>query len=367
MQNYIRKFLEYCEVEKGHSELTIRDYRHYLDRFLEYCGKKNVDTPDKITLELVHDFRLHLSRMKKPETRDPKPDTHLARSTQNYHLIALRSFLKYLAKNDVPSLAPEKIELADTGDREITFLLPEEVRKLLDAVAPTIGNKKNEHYLRDKTIMELFFSTGLRISELVNLKKADINLETGEFSVIGKGGKQRVVFISEEAKKILGEYLPSIKISKNEALFSGIYQNVKGQPFNTQERDPSAPPLSGVGRDDTPPARHSEAAMATEESSVSVPSSPKKYFSAITPRQVQRIIKKYAKLAGIAKKVTPHILRHSFATDLISAGADIRSVQTMLGHASITTTQLYTHVTNQQLKKVHERFHGKSLEKEKGS
>lgn len=323
MDELIRKFLEYCEVERGHSELTIRDYKHYLKRFLEYCGQKNIFAPGKISLDLIHNYRLHLTRIK------PK----LSRRTQNYYLIALRSFLKYLVKNDVKSLAPEKIELSDLSDREINFLLPEEVQKLLQAPQEAISGKKNESYLRDKAILELFFSTGLRISELVNLKKKEINLETGEFSVIGKGGRQRVVFISDSAKKILAEYLSTIRMNKNEALFP-CGKNPKKQ----------------------------DTIIKQTQNSNDQKSKSKKYFKSLTPRQVQRIVKKYAKLAGLAKKVSPHVLRHSFGTDLLASGADIRSVQTMLGHASITTTQLYTHVTNQQLKKVHEKFHGKSIE-----
>lgn len=278
----IREFLEYCEIERGHSTLTIRNYDHYLSRFLEFAEKAGVDAPEKIDLELVRQWRLELNRLER-----------MSRATQNYHLIALRSFLKYLAKRDIATLAPEKIELADTPDREVTFLDENEVERLLNA-----PDLKKPTGLRDKAILEVFFSTGLRVSELANLKRADINLESGEFAVKGKGGKVRVVFLSDIARQWLGQYLKS-----------------RG--------------------DDNP------------------------IIFLITVRQIQRVVDSHARKAGIVKDVHPHTLRHSMATDLLQGGADLRSVQSLLGHASVTTTQIYTHVTNQQLREVHKAFHAR--------
>ena len=278
----IREFLEYCEIERGHSQLTIRNYDHYLSRFLEFGQKAGVDAAEKIDLELVRQWRLELNRLEK-----------MSRATQNYHLIALRSFLKYLAKRDIQTLAAEKIELADTPDRQVTFLDENEIERLL--AAPDLRKPTGA---RDKAILEVLFSTGLRVSELANLKRTEINLDSGEFAVRGKGGKVRVVFLSDVAKQWLDRY------------------------------------LKARGDDD------------------------QKVFP-ITVRQIQRIVDTHARKAGIVKKVHPHTLRHSMATDLLQGGADLRSVQSLLGHASVTTTQIYTHVTNVQLKEVHKAFHGK--------
>lgn len=278
----IREFLEYCEIERGHSQLTIRNYDHYLSRFLEFAEKAGVATPEKIDLELVRQWRLELNRLER-----------MSRATQNYHLIALRSFLKYLAKRDIQTLAAEKIELADTPERQVTFLDENELERLL--AAPDLRKPTGA---RDKAILEVLFSTGLRVSELANLKRTEINLDSGEFAVRGKGGKVRVVFLSDAAKQWLERYLKS-------------------------------------RQDDTPTV------------------------FPITVRQIQRVVDGHARKAGIVKKVHPHTLRHSMATDLLQGGADLRSVQSLLGHASVTTTQIYTHVTNVQLKEVHKAFHGK--------
>jgi len=302
-------FLEHCELEKNHSELTILNYQHYLNRFLEFAGdKKGTNfTPQQIDLDLVRSYRLYLNRLK-----DNKGD-NLKKITQNYHVIALRAFLKYLAKRDIKSLSAEKIELGDQNRKQIEFLEIDEILRLLEA--PTKENNKEKIIIiRDRAILELLFSTGLRVSELVSLDKNHINLDRGEFVVRGKGSKDRIVFLSEDAKHWINEYL-KLRNDNFKPLFirAGL---VKEQ---------------------------------IEEGE----------YLRLTPRSIQRIVNYYAKKAGIIKKVTPHTLRHSFATDLLINGADIRSVQTMLGHNSITTTQIYTHLTNKQLKEVHQAFHGK--------
>lgn len=295
----IRQFLEYCELEKGLSINTLYNYQHYLGRFLDFCRKEQIGSPEQINLEAVHGFRLWINRLPR--------DQELKKITQGYHLIALRAFLKYLAKKDIKSLAAEKIELPKTPDREISFLDEQEIGDLLEAPIKYPPRKRKDKLIaiRDKAILELLFSTGLRVSELTNLKRDQVNLERGEFSVIGKGGKQRVVFLSENAKEWLKKYLSSFRQDNNEGLFS------------------------------------------------------------LTPRSIQKIVKKYAKLAGIVRDVHPHTIRHSFATDLLRAGADLRSVQSLLGHASVTTTQIYTHVTDERLREVYRKYHGKS--KHRGS
>lgn len=311
----IQDFLEYCEIERGHSDLTIRNYEHYLNRFYEFLSKnrsRNL-TPRNITLDKIRAYRLYLNRLEGQEGEQMK------KVTQNYHLIAIRAFLKYLAKRDIPSLAPEKIELADAKRKQIGFLDEKELEELFAAPLKfqpnrQAGKKREDIAARDIAILETLFSTGLRVSELVNLDRDQINLERREFSVRGKGGKDRVVFISPSAASAISTYLK-------------------------------------VRKDSTKPLFiHFGGTKDTEEEGE---------FMRLTPRSIQRIISKYAKLAGITKKVTPHVLRHSFATDLLINGADIRSVQAMLGHSSITTTQMYTHVTDQQLREVHKAFHGK--------
>lgn len=306
LSSYLRPFLEYLEIEKGRSPLTVRNYDFYLQRFLDWA--KDPAT-DEVTSELVRQFRLYLNRLEDPR-RGP-----LKKSTQNYHLIALRSFLKYLARHDVETLAPEKIELAKQGAREPSFLDALDVERLLDA--PSQSDAPDMLKVRDRAILELLFSTGMRVSELANLKKDQINLDRDEFSVRGKGDKVRVVFLSHQARHWLKEYLG--------------------------KRDDESPYLFiRHDRASGPVGAHGDA-----------PSSP------ITSRSIERLVQHYAAAAGIPKKVSPHTLRHSFATDLLMNGADIRSVQSMLGHASITTTQVYTHVTNQQLREVHQAFHAK--------
>lgn len=308
IQDAIRQFLEYLEVEKGRSIKTIQNYGFYLHRFAE---NSKVKSAEEITQDDIRAYRLWLNRQ-----ADHQGGT-LQKNTQNYHLIALRSFLKYLAKRDVKTLSAEKIELAKVPGRQIEFMEGSELQQILEA--PFQDDASPKIQLRNKAIVELFFSTGLRISELCGLKIDDVNLAKDEFTIRGKGSKLRIVFLSNQAKAAIKNYLEK--------------------------------------RNDTNPfifVCHDRAANGRESTNDQEP---------LTPRSVQRMIKKMAKIAGINKKVTPHVLRHSFATDLLSNGADIRSVQTMLGHSSITTTQIYTHVTDRQLKEIYKKFHNKDGEK----
>jgi len=298
LENLITQFLEYLEIEKNRSDKTVRNYNFYLKRFNEWAGDTS---PSGITQEKVRQYRLWLNRF---------ADEHghtLKKNTQNYHLIALRAFLKYLAKRDIKTLSAEKIELGKMPERIVDFLEGNDLERILEA--PTLADSPEVIKKRDKAIIELLFSTGLRVSELANLKKEQINLKKEEFTVRGKGDKPRVVFLSNQARFWVKQYLEA-------------------------RHDMS--PFLFVSHDR---AHESEAAL--------------------TPRSVERLVKKYSKIAGITKKVTPHTMRHSYATDLLMNGADIRSVQAMLGHSSITTTQIYTHITNQQLRDVHKSFHGR--------
>lgn len=294
LKNLKIQFLEHLEIEKNRSPKTVENYGRYLDRFLTFA---KAQSPKEITEEKIRQYRIYLNRQS------------LKKITQNYHIIALRSFLKYLAKRNVPALAAEKIELGKQEEREVTFLESEELTRLLDAPG---GNKISA--LRDRAILAMLFSTGMRVAELCSLDRDKIDLRRGELSVIGKGRKIRLVFLSDDAKKTIDDYLQK-RTDVDEALFIRV---PKGNTFS-KEAD-----------------------------------------LRLTPRSIQRIVKKYAVQAGImGKKVSPHTLRHSYATDLLRNGADIRSVQAMLGHASVTTTQIYTHVTDRQLREVHRRFHNK--------
>ncbi len=306
LQELIQDFLEYCEIERGHSELTIRNYEHYLERFYEFLadGKSRKVTPKNITPDKLRAYRLYLNRL------DGNDGEQMKKITQNYHLIAIRAFLKYLSKRDIESLAPEKIELIDAKRKQIGFLDAREIEALL--AAPRKFNQKPEIAKRDEAILETLFSTGLRVGELCKLDRNQINLTRGEFAIRGKGEKDRVVFLSDSAKGAISAYLKERADS-----FTPLFIHFGGTKEETGEGE----------------------------------------FMRLTPRSIQRIIQKYAAQAGIVKKVTPHMLRHSFATDLLINGADIRSVQAMLGHSSITTTQMYTHVTDQQLREVHKAFH----------
>lgn len=313
LSSLVTDFLEHLEIEKNRSQKTIQNYAFYLGRFVQWCGDK---PPDKISGDAIRQYRLWLNRL---------VDVHgesLKKNTQNYHLIALRSFLKYLSKRDIKSLAPEKIELMKMPDREVTFLEGSDLDRLLEAPLLVFTDDTVAHVLmkyRDKAILELLFSSGLRVSELANLKRDQINLKKDEFTVIGKGRKSRVVFLSEQARYWLKKYLDARK-DMNVYLF--VSHDKKSKKMVKGKR------------------------IAEEEQS-------------LTTRSIQRTVQKHAKAAGITKAVTPHTLRHSYATDLLQNGADIRSVQTMLGHSSITTTQIYTHITDRELRNIHKKFHGR--------
>lgn len=309
-----REFLEHVEIEKGNSLKTVGNYDHYLSRFFEFA---QIENPTEITDDKIREFRLFLNRQPGVKIKGQQSAT-LKKNTQNYHLIALRSFLKYLMKRDISSLSPERIELAKIKERSLDLISVEELDRLLAAPLNILKNSKNKNadlkVLRDKAILELFFSTGLRLSELCSLNR-DLDLTKDEFSIRGKGEKVRVVFLSESAKEAIREYLKNRKDFEEPLFVQYSNSSSKKESRNESNR--------------------------------------------LTPRSIERIVKQYAIVAGISKKVTPHIIRHSFATDLLSNGADIRSVQMMLGHANIATTQIYTHITDKQLRDVHKKFHSK--------
>ncbi len=305
IDSLITEFLEYLEIERGRSQRTIANYDFYLRRFSRWA--KN-PLPSDISRDMLKKYRLWLNRAL--EGRD---EENLKKSTQNYHLIALRSFLKYLSKQEITSLPAEQIELAKQSQRTVEFLEIDELQRLLlQPQKHTEGLMR----LRDQTILEMLFCTGLRVSELAGLKIEQVNLKRDEFTVRGKGDKPRIVFLSSTAKDALKQYL-SRRRDASEFIFISL-DRAKGG------REPGA----------------------------------------LTPRSIQRIVEKYSKMAGITKRITPHTLRHTFATDLLLSGADIRSVQSLLGHASITTTQIYTHITNKQMKEVYKKFHNKQHSQE---
>ena len=297
-----RQFLEYIEIERGRAVKTIENYDHYLTRYFEQM--KVTDIGD-ITEQNVREFRLWLNRQ--PGTKSDS----MKRRTQNYYMIALRAFLKFLRKRDIAAISPEKIELAKLPERQLDLITSAELERLMQAPGEALKKETDEYkkiaYLRDAAILEMLFSTGLRVSELCALN-ADMDLSRDELSVRGKGEKVRVVFLSSAAKDAVRAYLKARK-DMEEALF------VDGRPDKMHR---------------------------------------------ITPRDVQRHLKSYVTRAGITNVVTPHTLRHAFATDLLSNGADIRSVQQLLGHASINTTQIYTHITDSHLREIHRKYHGKS-------
>lgn len=300
-----RRFLEYLEIERGRSLKTVENYDRYLSRFLKYAGSKKASD---LTDDSVREFRLWLNRQPSSPTR--KLSRTLKRNTQNYHLIALRNFLKYLARCNVKSLSPDRIDLAKTPDRELDLISAQELDRILNG--PKLDTDTGR---RDKAMLELFFSTGLRVSELCSLDIDSINLARDEFSIRGKGEKVRLVFVSPEAKGAIKDYLAKRK-DMNPAMFINFSRRGKdGREAGDERR--------------------------------------------LTSRSVERIVKIYATKAGVSKKVTPHTLRHSFATDLLQNGADIRSVQMMLGHANVATTQIYTHFTDKQLQDVHKKFHNR--------
>ena len=296
IKNLLQDYLNHLEIEKNRSVKTRVNYERYLKKFLEFS---KVSRPEQISQDLVRQYRLWLNRQS------------LKKNTQNYYLIALRNFLKYLAKRDVETLSADKIELGKQSERQVSFLEGNELERLLSA-----SQGPSLKLLRDKAILELLFSTGLRVSELCGLNRDSMNLSSkngsDEFPIIGKGDKIRLVFLSENAKTALKSYL-----EKREDVDPALFiRNMKN--YNKADN------------------------------------------LRLTSRSVERIIKYYAAKAGLSKKVTPHTIRHSFATDLLINGADIRSVQELLGHSNIATTQIYTHITDKQLREIHKAFHGKN-------
>jgi len=301
-----QEFLEYIEIEKGRSLKTVRNYDHYLTRFLEFT---KLTDPKRISDTSVREFRLWLNRQDTGKPVDGRNET-LKKKTQNYYLIALRSFLKFLMKRGIESLSPERIELAKVPERSLDLISSDELTRLLNA-----PEGDDVRALRDRAILSLFFSTGLRVSELCSLPR-EINLNSDELSVRGKGDKVRVVFLSADAKETIKKYLKARK-DMDDALFVQVSNKNK--------------------------------ASAAEADSLR-----------LTSRTIERIVKHYAIKAGISKKVTPHVIRHSFATDLLQNGADLRAVQMMLGHSNIATTQIYTHITDKHLRDIHKNFHNKN-------
>ncbi|KKP48029.1 MAG: Tyrosine recombinase XerC [Candidatus Woesebacteria bacterium GW2011_GWA1_33_30] len=294
----IDEFLDYLSVEKGSSPLTIRNYKHYLTRLIKWLNAKKINAKlENINQEVVHDYRIYLSKL------------GLGRKTQGYHAIALRSFLKWLIRNDYQVLAPDKIDLPKIPERQVKFLSGEQIDRLLNA--PTLSSIQG---IRDKAILEVLFSTGLRVSELTNLNIEKIDFERREFGITGKGGRARVVFLSSRSADYLKKYL-----NERKDHFKPLFIRHKGSV------DPTTPDEK----------------------------------MRLTPRSVERLVKKYVHKMKLPIEATPHSIRHSYATDLLIAGADIRSVQEMLGHKNISTTQIYTHVTNKQLHEIHEQFHGR--------
>jgi site-specific recombinase XerD len=311
IHEHFQAFLAYLEIEKGRSLLTVRNYKQYLTVFITQAG---VTDPKHITEPVIREFRMWLNRQ---PIREGATQT-LKRKTQNHYLIAIRAFLKYLTKNQVETLPADKIELAKIPERTIDMISGQELSRLLAAPLEVLKKSKDKNTelkaLRDHAVLQLFFSTGLRLSELTSLNR-DLDIKRDEFSIRGKGEKVRVVFLSEEARQAIKEYLAK-RADIDDALFVQIGMNRK----------------------------------ETER---------KQKGLRITPRSIERLVKEYAIRAGISKKVTPHVIRHSFATDLLQNGADLRSVQMLLGHANIATTQIYTHITDKHLREVHKRFHNK--------
>lgn len=297
----IQDYIEHLEVEGGRSRKTAENYKLYLERFVEFTD--NIDVA-KISTELVRKYRLWLNRYVNNN------DDILATITQSYHLIALRGFLRYLSNRDIESLSPDKITLPKVSRKQVTFLYRDEITRLLAEI-----DTSKEQGLRDRAIIELLFSSGLRVSELVNLNRDNINLKRREFMVRGKGQKDRPVFISQSAADHITNYLES-RHDSLPALFISYSRNVSPETTGDYRR--------------------------------------------LTARSVQRMLGQYTRLAGITKHVSPHTMRHSYATDLLMNGADIRSVQSMLGHSNISTTQVYTHVTDEHLRDTYEQFHSET-------
>jgi site-specific recombinase XerD len=309
LSDLIIDFIEYIEVERGRARRTAENYHLYMERLVEFAGDITVD---KINDELVRQWRLWLNRY------SDQQGCNLSRLTQNYHLIALRSFLKYCSRRDIPTLDAAKVDLPKVSKKQVAFLSADEVMRLLAAV-----DIKSKTGRRDKAILELLFSGGLRVSELCNLNRDHINLKRREFTVRGKGQKNRPIFISSAAADAITQYLDS-RSDSAVPLFVNVSRNFGTSLDGDKIRD-----------------KRGE-------------------YQRLTPRSVQRIVSFYARTAGITKQVSPHTLRHSFATDLLMNGADLRSVQSLLGHSNIATTQIYTHITDPHLREVHERYHSQT-------
>lgn len=307
LTDHIARFLEHLEIEKNASPLTIRNYKHYLNRLVKFGSSQSppLSNPASISQEFIRQYRLYLSRYV------DENGISLKRITQNYHMIALRAFLRFLIKKDVSTLSPDKIDLPKAESRSLKFLEREQVERLMN-----MPDTSTDSGLRDKVILEVLFSTGLRVSELTRLNRDSINLERKEFGVIGKGGVARVVFLSDKAVFWLDTYLKK-RLDHHKPLFLRYF----GKKAN--DIDKSGEDLR------------------------------------LTVRSIQRTVEKYVRKARLPIKITPHGLRHSFATDLLTGGADIRAIQEMLGHKNISTTQIYTHVTNPRLREIHHKFHRK--------
>ncbi|MBP7058038.1 tyrosine-type recombinase/integrase [Candidatus Gracilibacteria bacterium] len=305
----IIEFLEHAEITRNQSKKTIENYNHYLGRFVKWYGEKK--EVESVTAADVQSFRLYLNRLE-----DENGGQLLTIKTQNYHIIALRAFLKYCIRTDMETLSPEKIDLSKIPERTVEYLNRDELERLFEAVTLYGGRGSNGRLrmLRDRAIMETLYSTGLRVSELARLNRNQVDLDRREFMVRGKGRKTRIVFLSDRAAEVIAEYLKA-RDDNFDPLFLNYRHGKKGEDITTGE---------------------------------------KRRLSTV---MIEYLVRGYARHAGIIKKVTPHVLRHSFATELLINGADIRSVQEMLGHASITTTQIYTHITNKRLKEVHEKYH----------
>lgn len=381
-----REFLEHCEIERGQSVLTIENYGRYIDRFLTWLenntelttrqntvvaadqenqisniksqndnnkvktkdveklkAKNSQLTPSVITEERIRQYRLYINRLQSTDGKE------LKLTTQNHHILALRAFLRYLLSRGVQVVPPEKISLAKTGDREISFMGEEEYRRLLN-----MPNIQDLDGMRDKALLEMLFSTGMRVSEMVNANLGQINFEQNEMAVLGKGKKLRVVFLSEAAVLALVEYLKTRGVLKNQKL------NIKIQNGNLKLKSDDPIADNESIRDPDFSDNRSEVKnimFVIQDSMKNEPLFLSSRGNRLNARAIERLVHKYAKMAGISKHISPHTLRHTFATDLLSAGADIRSVQSMLGHSNIATTQVYTHVTDQHLREVHQRFH----------
>jgi site-specific recombinase XerD len=307
LHTHIEDFLTHLQLEKGSSLLTVRNYKHYLIRFTDWMQSENIElNPKEIDLPLIKQYRVYLSTMVDSQGKQ------LNRLTQNYHIICIRSFLRYLMKNDVQTLTPEKIDLPKAQSKEVLALDPDQLYKLLNSIdiSDDIG-------LRDKAILETLFSTGLRVSELVKLDRTRLDLTRRELTIIGKGNRARLVFFTDDAVYWINRYL-NTRMDNWKPVFIRYSRGIDALNDGENMR--------------------------------------------LTPRTIQRIVEKYAKKAKISLHTTPHVLRHSFATDLLINGADLRSIQEMLGHKNINTTQIYTNVSNKHLKEVHKSFHSGNKE-----